>query len=460
MVTEYPTPGGASGAPLEIAVGPNNTLWFLESGTNQLASVSTSNPNPAVYPESLPTPPGVLGITQGPGGMMFFTEHYANEIGMFNPNVPAPPTYFTNGLSTHSGPTGIVYADGFIWFTQAFSDQVGRLDVGSGQITEYNAPLALGQFVSQIILGLDGNLWFTELGGIAAFNPNSPSTAANPNTLNVIATVSLPGGLGESPVALTSGPGNTIWYTELTTPGNTFGVGEISTSSNPPSLVRETPMSAQPIGITTGPDGNIWTAVLGSGATTAGTIDQINPSTGLITEVVPITPTSAVPTPTPEQVIVGPDGRLWFTDSGGAVGVVTITQSSGPPAPTIVSETVVFNQKLNKHNKPMGKKTLAGYMIVFDMAMNSASLSSRSDYQLGMFVTKTVKRKKVRVLTNVPFSATNVTSNSVTLRLAGKPTFPKGGQLKVIASGIESSLGAFMAANAVFTISPGGKGIH
>jgi len=55
---------------------------------------------------------------------------------------------------------------------------------------------------------------------------------------------------------------------------------------------------------------------------------------------------------------------------------------------------------------------------------------------------------------------TTVTSDSVTLTLAGKQKFPKGGQVTVIASppsGVENTSGVFLAANGIFTISPGGR---
>jgi hypothetical protein len=57
---------------------------------------------------------------------------------------------------------------------------------------------------------------------------------------------------------------------------------------------------------------------------------------------------------------------------------------------------------------------------------------------------------------------TNVTSQSVSLELAGKQQFPKGGQITISGSppgGVESAAGVFLAANGVFTISPGGNAI-
>jgi hypothetical protein len=55
-----------------------------------------------------------------------------------------------------------------------------------------------------------------------------------------------------------------------------------------------------------------------------------------------------------------------------------------------------------------------------------------------------------------------VTSNSITLTLAGKQTFPKGGQITVMAAspgGVDNTSHVFLAQNGVLAISPTGKRI-
>jgi Bacterial Ig-like domain (group 3) len=138
-----------------------------------------------------------------------------------------------------------------------------------------------------------------------------------------------------------------------------------------------------------------------------------------------------------------------------------------PPAPVITGESVVFTQKLNKKHKPVGPKTLSGYMITFDTAMNQTALGGKANY---VVATETIKNQKVKVgkktvIKKVPvfkpigFSVSSVTSNSVTLKLAGKQTFPQGGRLTLVAPGLVNTSGVSLAANGVFTISKGGKKI-
>ena len=66
------------------------------------------------------------------------------------------------------------------------------------------------------------------------------------------------------------------------------------------------------------------------------------------------------------------------------------------------------------------------------------------------------------MLKAIGFSVSKVTSNSVTLTLAGKQTFPKGGQITVIATppgGIDDTSHVFLAHNGILAISSKGKTI-
>ena len=136
--------------------------------------------------------------------------------------------------------------------------------------------------------------------------------------------------------------------------------------------------------------------------------------------------------------------------------------------------TLAFATNEPAGNAPVGNYTITpsgltstNYMITFDTAMNPSDLGNGGNYIIGSEVIKTVKvkvgkrttKQKMISFTPLPFSVSAVTSNSVTLTLAGKPKFSKGGQLTVVAAGLESSAGAFLAANGVFTISKGGKQI-
>ena len=139
-----------------------------------------------------------------------------------------------------------------------------------------------------------------------------------------------------------------------------------------------------------------------------------------------------------------------------------------PPPPTVSGESAVLTQKHNKRGKKIGKPTLSGYTITFSTAMDQTALMNHASYEIDLLsriktvTTKVGKRKiktKVPVYRPLSFTVSKVTTNSVTLSLAGKQTFPKGGRLTVFASRVDNTSHVFMAQNAVLPISPKGTRI-
>jgi hypothetical protein len=141
----------------------------------------------------------------------------------------------------------------------------------------------------------------------------------------------------------------------------------------------------------------------------------------------------------------------------------------GPP-PTITGESVVLSRKFNKKHKQVGKPILSGYTITFSTDMDQTSLANSANYQVAfnLIMKRRVKvgnktvSKKVTLLVPIAFSVSNVTTNSVTLTLAGKQKFPKGGQIKVIAAppgGIDNTSHVFLDHNGILSISPNGTRI-
>ena len=90
----------------------------------------------------------------------------------------------------------------------------------------------------------------------------------------------------------------------------------------------------------------------------------------------------------------------------------------------------------------------------------NGSAGSAANYQMGTFVTKTVRRKRVTVVKPIGFSASlNAAGNAVTLMPAGKQAFKTGGQITLLASGLRSAANILMSGNVVFNIAKGGKSL-
>jgi ELWxxDGT repeat protein len=128
-----------------------------------------------------------------------------------------------------------------------------------------------------------------------------------------------------------------------------------------------------------------------------------------------------------------------------------------PPAPTIIGEQAVFQRRLNKRGKPVGKAVLTGFALEFSRPM-SASVLNAADYQLEE-VRKVGGRSKLAKVKPVGLTVSYDTSSStVTVEIAGKQPFAKGGVLTVNTA-VASAAGKSLAGNSAFTISPGGKTI-
>jgi uncharacterized repeat protein (TIGR01451 family) len=186
---------------------------------------------------------------------------------------------------TYSTPLGITSGpDGDLWFAEFSLGKIGRM-TPSGSLSEYDVPFDGRSVPTFITSGPDGNLWFS-------FGPGS------------IGRITPQGVITEYPVptphltkGITSGPDGNLWFTE----GSANKIGRITTSG----AVTEFDLpaaSGDASSITSGPDDALWYTNPG-----AHTIGRITTS-GSITEF-------GVPT-APGGLALGPDGNLWFTETG------------------------------------------------------------------------------------------------------------------------------------------------
>ncbi len=163
-------------------------------------------------------------------------------------------------------------------------------------------------------------------------------------------------------------------------------------------------------------------------------------------------------------------GSIQATATGltsAATPTITVTPTPTPtstPTPTITGEQVVMTQKKNKKGKPKGKPVLTGYVLDFSTAMNPATARNAANYQMTATTIKKVKKKTITGHTPVSLTAVyNAATNSVTLTLAGKQAFAKGGEITIIytpPTGVSSEAGVPLdSSDAELTISTKGTGI-
>ncbi len=253
-----------------------------------------------------PIPAGSPGITNAPDGDLWFTL-FDNQIGRVTPNgqvtaFPVPETTF--------GPARIATGpDGNLWFTYLMDYQVGRI-TPAGQVTVFPTPSGNHSSPPEdIVAGSDGNLWFTETTG------------------NKIGRITPTGQVAEFPVSLypgtiKAGPDGNLWFTE-TGPG-TSTIGRITTGGQ----VTEFPLYGRlSNGEAFDPDGNLWFTEGVLTAITSGRVAGAAKNTDYLGRITPTGQITEIPlsgTVASRDLILGPDGNLWFTDhDGNAIGRIT-----------------------------------------------------------------------------------------------------------------------------------------
>lgn len=191
-------------------------------------------------------------------------------------------------------PTGILMtSNGTLWFIDLAANKIGRL-TASGNITEFTVPTSPGN-VGGMTAGSDGNIWFTEwIGGkIGRIKPNG-----------VITEFSL--GPCKYPHDIVAASDNALWFTvgsskKAIAPFPTgcpdyAGIGRIGTDGS----VAEFPLSSVVGAIAANQDGSLW-------FTQPGAIGKIT-TNGVVSRF-PISQIRQA-----NQLIVAPDGTLWFSD--------------------------------------------------------------------------------------------------------------------------------------------------
>jgi len=196
-----------------ITLGPDGNAWFAEFGPspNKIARVT---PDGVITEFALPAGKSLGGVTAGADENVWFTESRSTSNG---------PVYLLGHISTADGslsdfalPTtgraqGLVSGvDGNLWigWVEFSGTKYDVLRVTpAGTVTSFALPAtsALNALGATMLLGPDGNVWFTYQNNLARVTPAGVATlyaipTANANML---------------PAGLTIGQDLNIWFTEF-----------------------------------------------------------------------------------------------------------------------------------------------------------------------------------------------------------------------------------------------------
>jgi streptogramin lyase len=209
-------------------------------------------------------------------------------------------------LGTHAANLGLsdiaVGPEGNLWFTEGGRPELGRITT-AGEVTEFTVPS--GASPSRIAAGSDGNLWFTE------------------ERSNAVGRISPTGAVTEFPLlegesgafGIAAGSDGALWITEP----SIGKVGRIGTDGAMTNFLLPEP-GGYPLEIVAGPDGGLWFGkerggVLGR-ITTAGTVSEFSVPAGRQTY----------------ALTSGPAGDLWYSNGGGRIGSITPAGETARPA--------------------------------------------------------------------------------------------------------------------------------
>lgn len=158
VATPYP---GAR--PTYMTAGPDGFAWFSDPGTNSIGTILASG-TVTEYP--LPAgSSGPAGLVSGNDGASLWVA-FANssQIGQFDTTTKT----FTHVYSTatpNASPTQIVLGpDTALWFTEPAAGKIGRM-TQNGIASDY--AIAPAQSIAGLVVGADDNLWFTDPAGNA-----------------------------------------------------------------------------------------------------------------------------------------------------------------------------------------------------------------------------------------------------------------------------------------------------
>jgi virginiamycin B lyase len=304
----------ATGAPAAITLAADSSA----GATVTFAPASLSSPSPAgvlvTYAASKATSAQIQSgfastITASAAGVAG-TAKLTSAPPVTTPySVPAGPVY---PFSITSGP------DKALWFTTLTADNIGR-STTSGAFSQSGTTSSSAE---QIAAGSDGAMWFTEgNGAIGRFAVSSPGTVTE---IAPPAVITFAAGITAGP----SGDAASMWFTDPVD-GLIARIPTASPSTGSISIYGPVAGVIQPGGITTANDGNLWFSDC-----TSGGIGKISPTspTGTGAQITEFAiPPQASGGPSPQSIVQGPDGALWFGDptngDDGQIGRITTAGS-------------------------------------------------------------------------------------------------------------------------------------
>lgn len=218
----------------------------------------------------------------------------------------APTQVIEYGAGSVGAPRELVVEPGDgLWFTEGGLGAIGHVTAG-GAITSYSEGLE-GADPTGLIVGPGGDIWF----GLRVSSERSYI-----GRIDAGGAVTLYGSLRThtSPKKLAVGPEGNVWF--VSNAGRRPSIGYVT----PLGAVSQFELPGHPHDLAAAPGANMWFTYREEGSAAIGDVALTEGGGATIT----LFHSGLGAESSPEELIAGPDGDLWFTDTWGeAIGSVT-----------------------------------------------------------------------------------------------------------------------------------------
>gem|GEM_PF-1041306 len=227
-------------------------IWFTEPGVDCIGRLTYTDTNGYAFREyTLTAGSRPLNLALG-GGFIWFTGAGGNYIGRLDPTTEQIDEFHVPTADSYPADLDIA-PDGSIWFTEMAADQVGHLIVtptGEYTVAEYTSPITYaGQGRPYGIVIAEGSIYFAHPRAltdcVTRFTPPA-------SWIDITGFIS---GIPDEPYELVVGSSGRIWGTERA--GNGLSSFEVGTMPIVNRYVLS-PTNSMPTGLVADASGNFW----------------------------------------------------------------------------------------------------------------------------------------------------------------------------------------------------------
>ncbi|MDX2038917.1 MAG: Ig-like domain-containing protein [Isosphaeraceae bacterium] len=323
VLQEFPTSIPLGSTIDSLSFDASGNLWFSERSNpidgNSVSKIARMAPDGSLTEFAIENGQAIAGLTVGPDGNLWFTSNThtgidtGSKVGRMTPDGTIVTFAIPGGVDGFG--SIVTGSDGNLWFAESsgFSDEPSRI----GRITTAGVATTFAlsddfEHLGPMIQGPDGNVWFAgtnydevgtaSLGKIAPDGSVTTFRAPADSSATYVSPV----------LALSRGGDGNVWFAQAERIGRVTPAGEFATAER-----QGGPLAGQIRSMTLGSDGQVWYTSTDYVRTELGKV-----STDLTVQEFDVAPSFTTDpkfgiSVTPDHIVRGPDGAVWFTTHEG-----------------------------------------------------------------------------------------------------------------------------------------------